>query len=61
MKINPCPHCGAQPAKAYVVVTRYIPAEFVVQCNLCGMNGPIMEEKQAAVDAWNSLYKKENP
>lgn len=66
MKINPCPNrkCGASPddqdpiTKEFgVVATCYGEKTFVVQCNVCGMSGPIEDTKQASVDAWNELSK----
>lgn len=63
--ILPCPHCHKTPEdkdpdthEAAVVPTCYGRA-CVVQCNFCGLSGPIEDTVDAAISYWNELPRTE--
>jgi len=64
MKTQPCPHCGKtehdkddSTGEAAVIATSY-PNACVVQCNNCGLSGPLEDTVPLAIAAWNSLPRK---
>lgn len=64
-----CPYCSMTSAnydpetgKHAVVATTYQSGgenSCVVQCNWCGLSGPIKDSIPAAIEAWRSLARKE--
>jgi hypothetical protein len=61
VKTQPCPHCGKTEhdkdeltEEAAVIATSY-PQACVVQCNNCGLSGPLEDTVPLAIAAWNSL------
>ena len=63
-----CPNCGktandknhttGEPA---VIATRYAESGCVVQCNWCGLSGPLAGTVKAAIAAWRTLLGKARP
>lgn len=63
MNLNPCPHCQKteldhdthtmEPAVEY---KHYADGNaHLVQCNWCGLSGPLFGTYDEAVEAWNNL------
>lgn len=52
-QLKSCPHCG----NSLYVSIEYsgIYEKFFVRCPKCRMSGPLVEDKHAAAEAWNSL------
>jgi hypothetical protein len=64
MTLRPCPHCGKtehdkddSTGEHAVIATSY-PQACVVQCNYCGLSGPLEDTVALAIAAWNSLPRK---
>jgi hypothetical protein len=64
MTLQPCPHCGKtehdkddSTGEHAVIATSY-PQACVVQCNYCGLSGPLEDTVPLAIAAWNSLPRK---
>jgi len=64
MTIQPCPHCEKtehdkddSTGEHAVIATSY-PQACVVQCNNCGLSGPLEDTVPLAIAAWNSLPRK---
>ncbi len=61
-----CPYCEKTTEdkdhltkEAAVIATCYAATKSkVVQCNWCGLSGPIFETMDEAIEAWNSLLRK---
>ena len=64
MKTQPCPHCGKteqdkdEYTKEAAVIATCYPNACVVQCNYCGLSGPLDGTVPLAIAAWNSLPRK---
>lgn len=64
--IAPCPFCGktcedmdpATCVRAVAATTYPETKSSVVQCNWCGMSGPIFDTVREAIAAWNTLKSK---
>ena len=64
-----CPHCHKTAAdqdphsmEHAVTATHYEPGNSnVVQCNWCGLSGPIYGTMEEAVEAWNKLPRHQWP
>jgi hypothetical protein len=64
MTLQPCPHCGKtehdkddSTGEHAVIATSY-PQACVVQCNNCGLSGPLEDTVAIAIASWNSLPRK---
>lgn len=65
-EIRECPHCHktTEDKDRYtdtraVMATTYTPSNAcVVQCNWCGLSGPICDTIDEAIQVWNSLPRK---
>ena len=64
--LHPCPHCGKtendrdESTGMYAVeACSYPPSKAaVVQCNNCGLSGPLGDAVPLAIAAWNSLPRR---
>ena len=62
-EILPCPHCRKTTedrdihtdTRAVIATTYTESSASVVQCNWCGLSGPIEDSIPEAIAAWNSL------
>lgn len=56
MNIKPCPYCGKKDAehKVAVLYDRESQMEHV-ECDYCGMCGPLAADEEEAVRMWNDL------
>lgn len=65
MSLKPCPHCSKTEeglddlGRRLVQKTCYTDTNaHVVQCNWCGLSGPIFDTHEEAIKAWNELPRK---
>lgn len=54
-ELKPCPYCAPNRTYLYVEDPQVRKAYFCVTCDGCGMTGPMREDKNEAIDAWNAL------
>lgn len=50
--MKPCPFCGRSKTKIQEVSTERGDG-FVVECENCNANGPLMSDEQTAITAWD--------
>lgn len=56
-ELKPCPHCGGTDL---LVCWNAIYEKHYVRCHTCHMQGPEIYEREAAVGAWNTLWRHNN-
>jgi len=67
MILHPCPHCGKtehdkdDSTGEHAIISSAWPQACVVQCNYCGLSGPLEDTVPLAIAAWNSLLRSEIP
>lgn len=47
-----CPYCGSCPKIQYKLSLRPV---FWIDCEDCGLSGPIKEAEDVAIEAWNQV------
>ena len=65
-RLSPCPWCyrteddvDKRTGQHAVTATTYTPSQScVVQCNWCGLSGPIFRTLKVAIEVWNNLPRK---
>lgn len=66
MNLKPCPHCHKTKEEADELSRRLVQKTcytesnaHVVQCNWCGLSGPIFDTHDESIKAWNELPRKQ--
>ena len=65
-RLAPCPWCGKteddmdkETGQHAIIATTFMPSKScVVQCNWCGLSGPIFRTIEYAIKTWNALPRK---